>query len=396
MLILSLVLDESSDQHLNSLWNIYYHFWICSSDMAILQNQANKLVGLSASASAWEKGPYSRSLRFNDERTMNEVQRIWKSYCKSDDPTNDRTSRSKLLRQRIQQARSFSKRILGEHGVTLTGLRSAAPVGIKALSDTPEAGKHFWEHGTLPFGADAAGKANEPNPTFTSPFTSASALHYGLDPLLGYHLSAAYLEFTRSSTMHNSQPRSTGLISLSVTARFQFKAWCLAYQAAAQKTTIDFIVGDALETCSVLSARNVSSHSDPDLRLYNVIDTSNLIDHLGSLNLLINTIPLMDPNPQSTLYTDTLVQRDSNLGNTFATLLHGDFATMSSLLGVWPVEYWTNASFISPEEATFNAIYQQFSGQNSSYSGQAYCRVLWKRPVAVDVAFQIDVEDLSK
>ena len=41
---------------------------------------------------------------------------------------------------------------------------------------------------------------------------------------------------------------------------------------------------------------------------FNVIDTSNLLDHVGSVNLLVAAIPLLEHNLSATLYTEALVK----------------------------------------------------------------------------------------
>lgn len=42
---------------------------------------------------------------------------------------------------------------------------------------------------------------------------------------------------------------------------------------------------------------------------FNVIDTSNLLDHVGGLNLLVAASPLLNGDPSSTLYTESLIPR---------------------------------------------------------------------------------------
>jgi hypothetical protein len=72
---------------------------------------------------------------------------------------------------------------------------------------------------------------------------------------------------------------------------------------------------------------------------FNVIDTSNLGDHVGVLNLLSATSPLLRSDVSSTLYTESLVRREKDHRAYVDSLLCGDFATMSLLLELSPIEY---------------------------------------------------------
>ena len=40
-------------------------------------------------------------------------------------------------------------------------------------------------------------------------------------------------------------------------------------------------------------------------RTFNVIDTSCLIDHVGAVNVLVATVPLLHPSPASSIQTDS-------------------------------------------------------------------------------------------
>jgi hypothetical protein len=77
---------------------------------------------------------------------------------------------------------------------------------------------------------------------------------------------------------------------------------------------------------------------------FNVIDKSNLLDHLGSLNLLAVCTPLLQCHPTSTLPTEILVPREANVAESAGKLLSGDFPTIALLLGLKPVQYWSNST----------------------------------------------------
>ncbi|KAL9050270.1 MAG: hypothetical protein Q9162_006741 [Coniocarpon cinnabarinum] len=393
VLVLSLLVESDANHDPVSLWNIYYHFWIRKDDFNILKRQARYLMKLSSSLVDWENGPYFEFLTFHDERTLAEIRRVWKSYC--EDTTHHH---EKILKSRIEQAKNASKRLVGE-GIALTGLRSAAPLATKAFQDVPEANKHYWQYGTLPVFPGIERASDTPNPTFASTLTATSILHYGIDPLLGYHLSAAYLDLEPKPPASKAVDADTNLKRISRAAFEQFAAWTAAYRSSRARVTIEVVVGDALQSCSTLCMLDANDDARETLqkrRDFNVIDSSNLIDHLGSVNLLMYTAPLLSKEPQSSLYTDTLVRRESDLKHTFADLLHGDFASMSLLFGLWPVEYWTNASFVAPDEALMDFVMKQFQKDESNHCGQAYCRILWKqRNSEMKTAVSADPQNLT-
>lgn len=102
--------------------------------------------------------------------------------------------------------------------------------------------------------------------------------------------------------------------------------------------------------------------------MYNVIDTSNLLHRLGALNLLVATSPLLSKELAAILYTDTLVKRENCLKATSDELLCGRFPTISILLGLFPVECWTNATAISTvDKAMFDIVRRMMDGSNDHH-----------------------------
>ena len=84
-----------------------------------------------------------------------------------------------------------------------------------------------------------------------------------------------------------------------------------------------------------------------------VIDTSNLSDHVGALNILVCTAPLLKERLWATVYTEMLIKREPSQQEAFGSLLCGHAAIMSLLLGVSPVQSWTNAKAESHVDELF-------------------------------------------
>lgn len=62
---------------------------------------------------------------------------------------------------------------------------------------------------------------------------------------------------------------------------------------------------------------------------YHMINTSNLADSLGPINVLSACASLLDRLPVSSLYLETLVKKEENLQNMGRELLGGDIVTVA-------------------------------------------------------------------
>ena len=67
-----------------------------------------------------------------------------------------------------------------------------------------------------------------------------------------------------------------------------------------------------------------------------MIDTSNLTDHLGLINILLLTIPLLQQSSASTIYTSTLINTDTS-DTDLVTKTYADIPTLALFLGVAPL-----------------------------------------------------------
>lgn len=147
-------------------------------------------------------------------------------------------------------------------------------------------------------------------------------------------------------------------------AKQQFKDWCGAFREsrASDSITIRFFAGEALAFCRALDILARTKQDKPGIftgpwrasqidlsncesmpTSYDVIDTSNLMDHLGAINLLMVTQPLLKLNPasQAVLYTETLLPSGEDASQSFAERLCADVPTIALLLGLAPHPYLT-------------------------------------------------------
>ena len=409
ILLFTLIIDYEDS---SNIWNIYYHLFLDNESLELLHIQMQKLYPLSASIQSWHNSKYGRLLRICDQGTLLRVRRIWDSYGSSDLSGDDQSSYNKRFKSGIQTARDMQAHYFG-HGMNITGFRSAAPISIPSLKDLPELFQHFWQHGVTSVDRGSISKSRNPNPMFAGSLGDAFILHYGTDPLLGFHLATAYASLTSGSPLESS--KSLHLHKVVAAARLQFRQWCASFRKDAQKNlTIRFFAGDALGFCHtlqhmrttgdrfqsnwyrdqyhlealILDGEDYASNRNVPL-LFNVIDTSNLLDHVGAINILVAASPLLENTICATLYTEALVKQQEDLKALVDDILCGHFPTLSILFGLMPIEYWSNSTATSGvEEHIFDNVTRTM-GHKDSNTGQMYSRLTWKRFVAESTAVPV-------
>jgi hypothetical protein len=404
ILLFSLVMSDTDGENQETIWNIYYHFYLDESSLQALIDQVKILLSLSTSLDAWHGTPYGQVLRFCDLSTFTRVRALWRSYCIQDSNDERRATFNRLLEANIQRAKEVKAHYVGsENAYVTTGIRSAAPMGTAYAQNAHVSYQNYWKYGSTSLDPEVLAKTNTPNPLFTFHIVGAPTLHYGTDPLLGFHLATAFAPVKETLSASGASTRKTPL-SVVEAAQLQFQEWCHVFRSSTQTSlTIRFFAGDAIAFVHALyhlqlSGNNLSGHIYRDVHhlspieldkkeynsthgaplTFNVIDTSNLVDHVGALNLLSATSPLLRSNMSSTLYTESLVKREKDHRAYIESLLCGDFATMSLLLDLFPIEYWTNASSSSTADDVMLDIAFRLTG--SSGREQMRVKLTWKRP----------------
>jgi hypothetical protein len=335
---------------------------------------------------------------------------MWNFYSLDDKNANEASFKMQFTSV-IQKAKKAKDALA--HGVVLTGFRSAVPAHLNSLEHLSQNYEHYWEHGTTDAESTSISRTKYPNPMFSCPDTDTFTLHYGTDPLLGFYLATAYAPLASTSPLRPETLESSPLQKLVEVARIAFRAWANSFRKITCRNilTLRFVVGDAIAFCHVLQHKRVTGHmhsanwyrdrhhvdslvldgEDYDNGTaplcFNCIDTSNLVDHVGILNLLIATSPLLEHGVAASLYTKIIVRKEKTYKDLIDGLLCGHFPTVSILLGLLPVEYYTNASAVSTvDEVLFNtatsSATRNLLGIVDFEMKQMFVRLTWKRPVA--------------
>ncbi|KAJ8107080.1 hypothetical protein OPT61_g9112 [Boeremia exigua] len=414
--ILTLIADDKEGAHFKHAWNIYYHVFLDTESMSVLRAHVKSLLHYAQSLEGWRQSPYASLIHFCDEGTLKAVVELWKLYAT--DPSSEQAYAD--VQARLKDQWKAAQRHRDEkvaNSPVLDSLRSAAPVLFEACTDVDELYRTFWKTGTCLDDKKFSSKSNIANPMFGC-LRSRFVLHYGQSPLTAFHLAPAYTQLAKDSPLVSEIAKShwpTG--SKALQAAFeQFVAGSITFRKHASQITVRFVNADAIAYCYVLQSQQVNvktedsqwyrhywsferlilsktEYASPDSApvLFNVIDTSNLIDHLGTLNLLAATAPLLEHTPASTLRTEMMVPREVNVAESAKKLLCGDLPAMAALLGLKPIQYWANTT------TTCNVnenMLQDIPGANEISGCGRHPIILWK-PINLS-AVRYDAVELAR
>ncbi|KAG1740866.1 uncharacterized protein EDB91DRAFT_1202053 [Suillus paluster] len=391
VILFTLLADEDVAEKLPQIWNIFFHFFLDKDSLDLLISQCKKLVELSSSLDSWSKGPYGHFLRICTGDTLAELRRLWQLYIKT-------TTFSPTQAKAFQSAYAADiKACRVQSNIVSAASRAAGPLSLYAIEMAADHYNIYWETGVCSAIRERPSEVSHPNPTLAYSMAGDKfAVHYGTDPLACFHLAEAFAPAVGSS------PEDLTLKDVVNVCKTQFSRWCTSVSkvlrsqpSSPSPLIIRCFVGDALSLCPVLGYCRITNSTstpfavapwkyrcitlDPDAygpraqspapTIFNVIDTSNLLDHVGGLNILAITSPILQRTPSTTLYTERLA--GANPEDTLPQQLCGDIATLGLLLGLIPASFvsqFTNRS--NMHEMIMQAIQQQTT--------QNHERLAWK------------------
>ncbi|KAI3340979.1 hypothetical protein F4824DRAFT_516198 [Ustulina deusta] len=390
ILLLSLLIDgnDSSD---DLIWNLYYHMRLDSKSLEHLRSQAQKLHNVSANINTWQKSEYGSRLRFCDTATLEDVRTMWAFYAIR--RTGAEAQRFKRRLDSIVQAVNAKT----NGALVWTTYRAMIPAQMRSIPDLSALHSHYWKHGSLELDPKLRAQENYPNPMFLT-LEDEAIVHYGTDPLMGFHLALANVPLEAQNPLSQKLKGLSKREKIVTTARAEFRDWVSSYRKQSGNITLRFITADASNLAhTIQQSRSAGTNTaglyrkqydarslvldGPDYvsgkapLTFDVIDTSNLCDHFGSLVLFTATAPLLRNSASSVLYAEVIVKFNRGPKEILDSLLCGHVQTLSSILGLFPIDYWTNTSPLSvfDEELPNEMV-------NMAPSAQMYLRTRWKRP----------------
>jgi len=374
ILLLSWLLDSDPiDDNMNARnWQAYYNVVVTSEISKAIHDRAELLVRTSETFSEWHQSKYGQILRICDAESLTKIREYWVKYARVSEQSLSK--QDQMRDEFIREFRQIRNRV---NQISISGLRSVGAT-LDVGEVVIESFKRFWDTGVIGSLPELTKDTSRLNPLFIYSKIGGNrcTIHYGTDPILGFHCSSAFVDspsdskgpYKQSATLEEKVSR------LARTAVAEFREWCTAFQSFAQDVRRDPTVlsvhafcGDALEFCYALQTTlgkldlgenlfrtcvapwripvNFQSESE-FVHLFDAIDTSNIGDHIGLLNILICALPLLKSSASATCYTENLVDavwEESPLER-LQTLLCGDPATMFCLLRAAPVECLTGVT----------------------------------------------------
>ena len=371
------------------LWDLFYHFYVPAKTLSILRAHAAGLLEASDSIHTWYSSQYGKYIRYVDKATLQELRRYWTRYASTEEFPQARAA----IAQRSKE--------IGSNNIA-TPIRSSGPLWCNAIKTIGLLYREFWKTGVAAGNSHDIARLNgkgEVNPMFavSSAASRDFAVHYGTEPLLGFHLPEAY-QAESSKQRGDVSEQSNRAVAI---AKSQFKAWCESFADYNNKgrVQISFFCGEALalshdlqlaitlnQSSSQLARTYVKPWSGRPLLLdghvkfttpFDIIDTSNLGDHVGLINILSATVPLLRRSASAVLYTESLLMSSENILASLSTALGSDVVTFSLLIGLAPSGLLTGVTLdaVSNETATFNFL-QGDTGPQKQYR----MRISWKYP----------------
>jgi hypothetical protein len=385
--------NELSADTVDKMWNTFFHLFLDEESSAFLEAQCRKLLHESTSLYAWNQSEYSSLLRFCNDNTRLELRRHWQLYADAE------RSPSEKKREIKEVVLSGMQKVQPRHEVTQAGSRSAGPYVLESMALASEIFSHFWTKGTTIMDDEASSSATNVNPTFVYSLAGTIfSVHYGTTPIAPFHLAPA---FQRSS------PAATAVSDLVDCAKSQFRDWATSFQSVLRREpgriAIRLFCGDALRFCQalaeyramgsvaagqtiapwnatplVLDGPDYTPGNTPAPLVFNVIETSNLPDHVGLLNVLIAAAPLLSEKHSATLFTETLLYVGDDPTRNFNLQLCADLSTISVLLDLLPTYHPSN--FSSRSNITEIVVHKAPDSGVRQYQE----RLVWRRPITGD------------
>lgn len=388
--LLTAIPRNPSSEEIERLWRMYYHLYVPSADILFVQQHCRKLLTASESLITWNDSPFGSSLKFSTEAGLSEVRRIWSLNAETRTKQDDDKTR--------QTIKSMYDRYATAEDIMLNGTRSAGAHGILASLLVTDAYHEYWKTGVVAgndqdISALVRENGGRANPLIFVSSSGAFNMHYGSDPLLGFHLAEA---------LDSHQTTEATLNSFARIAKSQFSGWCHEFVSGVASRSLNIMhhCGDALNFSHALQAIQGSATVPPStyfytkpwssvpLKLpshlvtqYDVIDTSNVMDHVGLLNLLSSIVPLLSDKSGSVVYTESLVQSSEQPEKVLETLLHSDVTVLSLILSVVPVGYLLGVMTDSTHTEQLAATYAR---SDTSPQHQHRMRIPWKRAAQAD------------
>lgn len=386
-----------------AIWAIWYCHELLPKHQKTLNNSLEMLIEHSESHDKWksESNPLNHLIKFTSSHVLTEISVVWKNwYEKKVDVSVDQMhhSRQMLLKKHgVLDALELHAYSVSKFHTFIIGDNSAddnqSKVRASEVSD-------YMRHGNCY--AERVLNLNVANSSFVNPTLyersdNVYSLHYGSCPYNGYYHTAQFSPEALSSMgveerickhllVTNHYFKKLPFLANSIQ---QFSLWLQSASKVLHKeqTKISFTFNNdhAVSFCQKLEQNSSGIE-------YDLIYSSNLIDHLGPPNVVLPALPLLKPD--GLLFTTTLIYKTfANSVNKYLEICFGfDCKYLPVILGIRCINVegsqYACSVIVEPTPVEFGHMLQ---------TGQQGRRLIWQKVLSPpNVISQLAESDVLK
>ncbi|KAF7363879.1 MYND-type domain-containing protein [Mycena sanguinolenta] len=356
VLLLSMVIDNRDAEN---IFDIFFHLYLEKESLALLVSQCRILLDASMTLEGWKKSRYGSTLRMSSQHTLIEIRRHWDQYTKMHALPN--TQLCTIVEAFKAAATEYQKQYHdSQESMICHTSRSAGPLMMYATEILSDCFYDFWKYGTTFISPARRSAANLLNPTFVYTQLGVGChVHYGSDLVMPFHLAPI---FGNLDTVPTRLDIMNGI-------RTQFREWCSAFRRYHQRglCIVRVFFADAILGARALQFRKETGGVQTRILVchwraetitldeeeykqaplaFDVVDTSNLDDYIGLLNVLTISIPLLSGSGNGVLYLESLLIQGhaDNAPKDLTKRFHADLTVMTVLFHLCPVDFVTGYS----------------------------------------------------
>ncbi|KAF8693846.1 hypothetical protein RHS03_08335, partial [Rhizoctonia solani] len=293
------------DENIDRVWDIFYHFKINNQAMKIIATHSQTLYEYAKDTDSWKRSRAGSFIKTVDTRTLGELRRIWKSYA--DFPRLSIERKNQILKEQVDLSSSVAEK----GSDALSPSRSAGMLWPQAMTPVAELYSKYWKTGTtFTLALDLSAPTNL-NPTFLYSLSGEGfSPHYGTFPSV-FHFITAFAPIKSDPAFSAPSTARPSLMLARNSSRHGVEGSVFAGRMnpllSVSLQEMQFHFAKLSAGSNQLETLQPAKPSAPTT--FDIIDTSNLTDHLGLLNLLLATHTLLKRNPdsQAVLFTETLL-----------------------------------------------------------------------------------------
>ena len=362
---------------------------------------------MGTSLDVWHRIPFGEIIRFCEEHTYSIVRQIWAVYAEG------KVGAAAAPKMNEPQIFSAATQNFPENVTAADQAQPCTEYSLANYKTHSDIAREYMLRGQTPANIYSAEAELITNPMMFRGVDQIAALHYALDPTLGFHLALAYLQGDDNSELNQTNYKQAEMPNsdkIYMTCFLQFKQWCLAFRKLfiLQKVKIYSFAGDMLDFCRAISKSRSSNLNLskvignfslgqidllPGMPLeYDFIDTSNVGDFVGLLNVLLACRGLLSQGLHSTISTELLRMDTKSPGGRdilLQKILGVDVSTFAAITGLSLLGSTTK---ITTSYANYFA-HNQLKLNSKRSGNRTYITLEWKYARPSDVRVNLESED---